>query len=422
MPRGTTADAGSGPDGGGASPAMSDLEERFIRVFHLAAIQAGSVATRLQDDIRPRSKANKMAEAGAVVTPVDLAAQDLILHALRGLLPATAVDAEEETETAALFPPEDPQGPVMIVDSIDGSLNYTRGLPNYAVTGALVQHGEFRAALVHFPANQDTYWARKGMGCFRQIFGREPVQAQIGNPPRIVLVSPTVPQPWRQALFAQGFTVEESQCSASDSLAPVISRAVGALAPGDVPRRRALGYLLAAEAGGAVRIGGGAWQGEADISEGEPYAIVAASEDMADQIESALRPVLRGKGAQPIRTLIVDDHRVVRQGIASLLRYEEDIEVAGQASNGLEAIEMADDLNPDIILMDVSMPEMNGIEATQRIHASHPEMVIIGLSMLDREEVRRRMLAAGAAGYLPKTGPAEDLLEAIRSRGRPRSI
>lgn len=116
------------------------------------------------------------------------------------------------------------------------------------------------------------------------------------------------------------------------------------------------------------------------------------------------------------RVLLVDDHRLMREGLEALLTEESDIEVVGQAGNGAEAVQMADHLLPDVIVMDVLMPVMDGVEAARRIKAAHPEIRIIGLSMFDEADMARKMLQAGAATYLPKAGPAAELLGAIREQ------
>jgi PAS domain S-box-containing protein len=116
-----------------------------------------------------------------------------------------------------------------------------------------------------------------------------------------------------------------------------------------------------------------------------------------------------------IRVLLVDDHQMVRQGLAGLLENETGFEVVGQAGDGHEAIELARRLSPDIITMDVTMPGLNGIEATRRIKNEFPHMRIIGLSMHGEKEQGGAMCEAGAEAYLNKGGPSEELLAAIRS-------
>ena len=120
------------------------------------------------------------------------------------------------------------------------------------------------------------------------------------------------------------------------------------------------------------------------------------------------------RSEEKIRILLVDDHAVMREGLARLLGQETGFEIVGQASDGQEAVELAGELLPDVILMDVSMPRMNGLDATRVIHRQHPDISIIGLSLYQEEERAKAMLDAGAAVYLTKSGPPADLKAAIR--------
>ncbi|MFN9741747.1 MAG: response regulator transcription factor, partial [Acidobacteriota bacterium] len=113
--------------------------------------------------------------------------------------------------------------------------------------------------------------------------------------------------------------------------------------------------------------------------------------------------------------LLVDDHAVVRQGFRMIISAEPDFEVIGEASNGREAVQEAELLQPDIVLMDVSMPELNGIEATRRIVAVAPRTRILALSMHRDSVYVREILRAGASGYLLKEAGDQDLLTAIRA-------
>jgi PAS domain S-box-containing protein len=130
---------------------------------------------------------------------------------------------------------------------------------------------------------------------------------------------------------------------------------------------------------------------------------------------SKLEPAPSSAPDKKIRVLLVDDHTVVRQGIGSMLRNEQDIEIAGEAADGQEAVELARILKPDVILMDVSMPKLNGVEATRIIHADFPEIRIIGLSMFDEGEQAAAMLQAGAAKYVSKSGATAAIIGAIRN-------
>ena len=125
------------------------------------------------------------------------------------------------------------------------------------------------------------------------------------------------------------------------------------------------------------------------------------------------------RAARRLRVLVVDDHAVVRRGFATLLAREPDLEVVGEAENGRQAIELTRQLNPDVILMDVSMPVMNGIDATRAILAEFPALRVIGLSMFEDPAQPEAMLKTGAVGFLSKSDSAEALLEAIRGGGAP---
>ena len=115
-----------------------------------------------------------------------------------------------------------------------------------------------------------------------------------------------------------------------------------------------------------------------------------------------------------IRLLLVDDQELFRQGLASLLELEADIDVLGQAKDGCEAIRLTQSLQPDVILMDVRMPICDGVEATKQIHASFPWIRILVLTTFDQDEYIWRSLQAGALGYLLKSTPAQQLADAVR--------
>jgi DNA-binding NarL/FixJ family response regulator len=116
-----------------------------------------------------------------------------------------------------------------------------------------------------------------------------------------------------------------------------------------------------------------------------------------------------------IRLLLADDQEIFRQGLATMLSVETDLEIAGQAANGQEAIEAAKRLQPHVILMDVQMPICNGVEATQVIHDCYPWIRILVLTTFDDDEYILQSLQVGALGYLLKRTPAPEIAAAIRS-------
>jgi DNA-binding NarL/FixJ family response regulator len=115
------------------------------------------------------------------------------------------------------------------------------------------------------------------------------------------------------------------------------------------------------------------------------------------------------------RILLVDDHGVVRKGLRFLLESEPDLEVVGEAADGCQAVEMAAELDPDVIVMDIGMPRLNGIDATTQIVRAHPHTAVVILSVHSDETYLVRTLSAGAKGYLLKDSAEEDLVRAIHS-------
>ncbi len=116
-----------------------------------------------------------------------------------------------------------------------------------------------------------------------------------------------------------------------------------------------------------------------------------------------------------VKVFLADDHAVVRDGMKALLEAEPDIQVVGTAANGREAVRQVGELNPDVVVMDIAMPELNGIEATAQICESCPSTQTIILSMYDSSEHIFRALKAGAKGYLIKESAGREVIKAVRS-------
>ena len=116
-----------------------------------------------------------------------------------------------------------------------------------------------------------------------------------------------------------------------------------------------------------------------------------------------------------IRLLLVDDHAVVRSGLRMLLGNEDDVEIIGEAGTAADAFASAADLKPDVILMDIGLPDKSGIEATRDIKVEFPKVAIVALTIHEDEEYFFKMLEAGASGYVPKRAAPEELLTAIRA-------
>jgi two-component system response regulator NreC len=121
------------------------------------------------------------------------------------------------------------------------------------------------------------------------------------------------------------------------------------------------------------------------------------------------------RGARKIRILLADDHTMVRQGFRMILAAQPDMEIVGEAGNGREAVELASELKPDVVVMDVAMPELNGIEATRRITDDAPRTRVLALSMYKDSVYVREILRAGARGFLLKDAIDRDLLAAVRA-------
>jgi two-component system response regulator NreC len=116
-----------------------------------------------------------------------------------------------------------------------------------------------------------------------------------------------------------------------------------------------------------------------------------------------------------IRILIADDHTLLRNGICALLENEQDMVIVGEANDGREAVRLAGQFKPNVVLMDIAMPLLNGLEATRQIKHEYPEIHVLVLTMYDNEEYFREMLEAGASGYIVKRAAATELVTAIRA-------
>jgi DNA-binding NarL/FixJ family response regulator len=116
-----------------------------------------------------------------------------------------------------------------------------------------------------------------------------------------------------------------------------------------------------------------------------------------------------------VRVLLVDDHPVVRQGLRTLLSGRPELQVVDEASDGLEAVEKVAELQPDVVVLDVTMPRMNGIEACRVIKQKNPQLEVLFVTQHDSPQMMREALAAGARGYVVKSNLARDLVEAVEA-------
>jgi signal transduction histidine kinase/ActR/RegA family two-component response regulator len=165
--------------------------------------------------------------------------------------------------------------------------------------------------------------------------------------------------------------------------------------------------------------------------QGSRFRIMVPDSEAGEKVGSEEREKVRGPlstsdllpvspslppGVRRLRVLLVDDHDIVREGLAALLQEASDIEVVGEAPDGREAINLAMDVRPDVVVMDVSMPVMSGDQATRQIKTYLPTARVIALSMYDEADKKERMYRAGAESYVLKTASADELLAAIRGK------
>jgi len=119
-----------------------------------------------------------------------------------------------------------------------------------------------------------------------------------------------------------------------------------------------------------------------------------------------------------VRLLLVDDHEVVRSGLRMLLDSEQDVQIVGEAGTAEEALRAVQELEPDVVLMDIGLPDLSGIEAATRIREIRPQIAVVALTIHEDKEYFFRMLDAGASGYVPKRAAPEELLTAIRAAAK----
>lgn len=116
-----------------------------------------------------------------------------------------------------------------------------------------------------------------------------------------------------------------------------------------------------------------------------------------------------------IRLLLVDDHEIVRSGLSMLLESDSDIKIIGQANSGAQALELATQLHPDVVIMDITLPDISGIEVTKRLKTQHPDIAVVALTIHEDQQYFFEMLQAGADGYVPKRAASDDLIKAIHA-------
>jgi fructose-1,6-bisphosphatase/inositol monophosphatase family enzyme len=274
---------------------MGSLDaRRFLEVMLLAVRQAGAVALRLQGEVPAREKQGHGSPEAAAVSAADLACQDVLLMALHEALPHAALLAEEDTEAVTLFPPPANDRPLAVIDPIDGSLQYLERSADYAVMAGWIEGGRYRAAVVTFPAWEQTWWGLRGEGVWHQGPHARPARVRISEVlPPVVLVPPRLPGEVLAALAATGLEPRVTRCSAVDGTAPLTGRGRASWLTGNPGRARAIGWFLVHEAGGHVLLGGRPWSGEdpaaAEVTGPSLTAADAATADLLLQAGAAPR-------------------------------------------------------------------------------------------------------------------------------------
>jgi CheY-like chemotaxis protein len=190
--------------------------------------------------------------------------------------------------------------------------------------------------------------------------------------------------------------------------------------PKTVERTGGFGLLSIRE---RIELLGGRMRVRSAKGQGSVFVIVLPdgqmTQDKGPTAQDILDPsrVVRHPSSGPIlRVLLADDHKVMREGLAALLKEQTDMEVVAQAGNGREAVNLTCELQPDVVIMDIAMPLMSGDEATRQIKIHAPKTRVIALSMFEEAGVAEAARNAGAERYLLKTAPFEELLNAIRGQ------
>ena len=145
--------------------------------------------------------------------------------------------------------------------------------------------------------------------------------------------------------------------------------------------------------------------------DGAFYAVMARSPDASF---SNARTLMTMEG-QVLRVVVVDDHALLRDGTRRILEAHPDLQVVGETDSGEVALALVNQLHPDVVLMDIALPGMNGIEVTRRLTQDHPAVRVLMVSACDEDEYVRSAVEAGAAGYLSKTAPGDELVQAVRA-------